>query len=86
MKKADVAPSLYPMQNTKPDHPTEDELERYILDRSRDEELEGLETHILACESCVTIQDLEFEINVTKLALQDFRREQLARAALPLGK
>ena len=72
------------MQNTKPDHPTEDELERYILDRSRDEELEGLETHILACESCVTrLEDLEFEISVTKLALQDFRREQLARAALP---
>lgn len=69
------------MQNTKPDHPTEDELERYILNRSREEELEGLETHILACESCVTrLEDLEFQISVTKLALQQMRAEQLAKA------
>jgi hypothetical protein len=72
------------MQNTKPDHPTEDELERYILNRSREEELEGVETHILACESCVTrLEDLEFEISATKLALRDFQREQLAKTALP---
>jgi anti-sigma factor RsiW len=71
------------MQNTKLNHPTEDELERYILNRGREEELERLETHILACESCVTrLEDLEFEIRVTKLALQDFRREQLAKAAV----
>jgi hypothetical protein len=72
------------MHNTKPDHPTEDELERYILNRSREEELDGLETHILACESCVTrLEDLELEISVTKVALRDFQREQLAKAALP---
>jgi hypothetical protein len=72
------------MQNTKHGHPTEDELERYILNRSREEELEGLEIHILACESCVSrLEDLEFHINAIKLALQDTRREQLAKAALP---
>jgi hypothetical protein len=68
------------MQNTQPDHPTEDELERYILNRSREQELEGLETHILACESCVTrLEDLDFHISVTKLALQEMERERLAR-------
>jgi anti-sigma factor RsiW len=72
------------MQNTKLNHPTEDELERYILNRSREEELEGVETHILACESCVTrLEDLELEISATKLALQDFRTEQLAKAEFP---
>jgi hypothetical protein len=69
------------MKNTKPDHPTEDELERYVLNRSREEELETLETHILACESCVTrLEDLEFQISVTKLALQEMQKEQLAKA------
>jgi hypothetical protein len=29
------------------------------------------------------LEDLEFEISVTKVALQDIRREQLAKAALP---
>jgi hypothetical protein len=72
------------MQNTKPDHPTEDELERFVLNRSTETELEGMETHILACPSCVTrLEDLEFEISVTKLALRDFQREQLAKTALP---
>jgi hypothetical protein len=74
------------MQNTKPDHPTEDELERYILNRRQEEDLEALETHILACESCVTrLEGLEFQISVTKLALQEMQSEQLTKAALPLG-
>ncbi|MFL6352464.1 MAG: hypothetical protein ACJ74Z_11520 [Bryobacteraceae bacterium] len=72
------------MQNTKRHHPTEDELERFILNRSTDEELEDLEVHILACESCVTrLEDLELQIRATKVALQDMRREELAKAALP---
>lgn len=72
------------MHTTQLDHPTEDELELYILNRSRDEELEGFETHILACNSCVTrLEDLECEIRVTKLALQNMRREQSMTAALP---
>jgi hypothetical protein len=70
------------MTNTKPDHPTEDELERYVLNRSREEELEGLETHILACESCVArLEDLELQISATKLALQEIQGEQLAKTA-----
>jgi hypothetical protein len=70
------------MNNTKPDHPTEDELERYILNRSRQEELEPVETHILACESCVTrLEDIELQISVTKLALQEMQKEQLEKAS-----
>jgi hypothetical protein len=70
------------MTNTKPDHPTEDELERYVLNRSREEELEGLETHILACESCVArLEDLDVQISATKLALQQMQGEEMAKAA-----
>jgi hypothetical protein len=70
------------MNNTKPDHPTEDELEKYVLNRSREEELEGLETHILACESCVSrLEDLELQISATKLALQEMQGEQIAKTA-----
>jgi hypothetical protein len=79
-----MPPSFYQMQNTKPNHPTEDELERFVLNRNTEQELEAVETHILACESCVTrLEHLEFQISVTKLALLDLSREQLAKAALP---
>jgi hypothetical protein len=72
------------MQNRKPNHPTEDELERFVLNRSADKELEELETHILACDACITrLEDLEVQISATKIALQDIRQEQLAKAALP---
>jgi hypothetical protein len=79
-RQAENRSAFHHMQNTQPDHPTEDELERFILNRSRADELEGLETHILACESCVTrLEDLEFQISVTKLALQEMQSEELAR-------
>jgi hypothetical protein len=70
MKAEHRSASLTYMQNT----------ERYILNRSREEELEGLETHVLACESCVTrLEDLEFHISVTQRALQELERERLTR-------
>jgi anti-sigma factor RsiW len=67
-------------------HPTEDELELFVLGRSPDQELETLETHILACNSCVTrLEELELEINATKLALRDMQREQLNKASSRQG-
>ncbi len=70
------------MQNTNPAHPTEDELERFVLNQCHEQELEDVETHILACESCVTrLEDLEVQISVTKLALEKMQAEQLAKAA-----
>lgn len=63
-------------------HPTEDELEQFVLHRSPEQELEVLESHILACDSCVTrLENLEVQISATKLALRDMQREQLAKAA-----
>lgn len=70
------------MQNTNAAHPTEDELERFVLNQCQEQELENVETHILACESCVTrLEDLDVQISVTRLALQKMRAEQLAKAA-----
>lgn len=68
------------MQDIYLDHPTDEALERFLLHHSSEGELEVVETHILACESCVTrLEDLEFLIATTKLALQEVRSEQLAK-------
>ena len=36
------------------DHPNEEALERFLRNEVQESELETIETHILACESCVT--------------------------------
>ena len=59
------------------DHPHEDALERFLLGQSEEEELEVVETHLLACEACVTrLETLEFDIAATKVALQIMRAEE----------
>jgi len=51
-------------------HPDEESLERFLLNRASDVELEALETHILDCEHCVeALKNLEIEIAATRLAL-----------------
>lgn len=66
------------------DHPHEDALERFLLNQSEEEELEIVETHILACESCVTrLETLEFNLAATKLALTNLQAEQAAKLAQP---
>jgi hypothetical protein len=65
------------MQKTNPAHPSEEELERFVLHQCHEQELEEVETHILACESCVTrLEDLEVEISAMKLGLQKMLAEQ----------
>ena len=70
------------------DHPNEDALERFLLNQSEEDELEIVETHILACEACVTrLETLEFQIEATKVALRDFQKaEQSAKTAQPKRK
>jgi anti-sigma factor RsiW len=64
------------------DHPAEDALERFLLHQCEEEELELVETHILACESCVTrLETLELQITATKLALQQLENERITREA-----
>lgn len=69
------------MQNPCLDHPAEEELERFLLRQSHEEELEQVETHILACETCVArLEALETQIAVMKVALA---QSQAERATAP---
>lgn len=72
------------MNNTFFDHPTEEDLERFLLHRLQEEELETVETHILACEACVTrLEDLETQIAATKMALAHFESNKKAPKTEP---
>lgn len=55
-------------------HPTDENLERFLLNICQAEERELIEIHILACESCVDqLEALEIEIAATRLALKRIR-------------
>jgi hypothetical protein len=69
------------MTNTYLEHPAEDALERYLMHRSDEQEVELVETHTLACDSCVQrLEALEIQLAAMKLALQEFHTEQVAHA------
>jgi len=69
------------MPNTYLEHPAEEVLERFLLHHSDEEELDVVETHILACESCIVrLETLETQIAATKLALQDIHQQEVAKA------
>jgi len=66
------------MQYSYLDHPSTDLLERFVLHRSSDMEAELVETHLLACDSCVSrAESLELEIAAMKLALREYAAKQL---------
>lgn len=65
------------------DHPTEEALERFLLNQSQAAELEIVETHILACESCVDkLETLEMQIAATKTALNELERFPLREKSI----
>ena len=74
------------MENSYFEHPTEEALERFLLSQCKEEELDVVETHVLACESCVArLEALETEIATMKVALAQLeteRREKEAAKAL----
>jgi hypothetical protein len=58
------------MNESHREHPSEEELERFLLNMSSEEEVESVETHILACGYCVEqLETLETQIVATRLAL-----------------
>jgi hypothetical protein len=66
------------------EHPNEEALERFLLHRSEDQELEVVETHILACESCVTrLESLELQINDLKAALGSWEEQRIQNELNP---
>jgi hypothetical protein len=75
------------MQNSYLDnHPSEEALERFLLHQSPDPELETVETHILACDACVSrLEALETHIAAMKMALGELHRETAFAAARQHG-
>jgi hypothetical protein len=66
------------------DHPSPEVLERFVLHRSPEQEIELIETHMLACESCVSaVENLEMDIAAMKLALNEFVAEHPAEPVKP---
>ncbi len=60
------------------DHPNEEALERFLRNEVQETELEVIETHILACESCVTrLEALETDLAAAKIALQELAVERV---------
>ena len=67
------------------DHPSDDALEEYLFGRHTEHDLEAVETHILACESCVLrLELLETHVSAMKLALCNVSIH-LSRNAQPHG-
>ncbi|MDQ2841816.1 MAG: hypothetical protein M3Y72_12415 [Acidobacteriota bacterium] len=72
------------MTNPNLEHPTEEALERYLLQRTDEQELESLETHVLACESCITrLEILEPEIATLKITLVDYEEARIQNELNP---
>jgi hypothetical protein len=64
------------------DHPNEEALERFLRNEAQAAELEVIETHILACESCVTrLEALQIEFAAAKLACQQIETERIRKEA-----
>jgi hypothetical protein len=62
------------------EHPTEEALERFLLHQSQEPEIELVETHILACESCLDrLEALEMQIAATRIALAELQRDSRAK-------
>src|SRR3982750_4546611 len=62
------------------EHPTDETLEQYLMHRMQESEVESIETHILACGSCVTrLEDLEIHLEATKMALTQLHNETVAK-------
>jgi hypothetical protein len=60
-------------------HPTDNALEEYVFQRLSENQIEAMEIHMLACESCVDrLEGLELHIATLKCALGSSQAEQTA--------
>jgi hypothetical protein len=58
-------------------HPTDDTLEEYIFRRMNEQEVDNIETHLLACEFCLgRLESLELHIATMKVVMRDLRTEE----------
>lgn len=67
------------MKSSHFDHPSEEALERFLLHNCQEEELDGVESHIMACDGCVArLEQLEIQQAVMKLALSELPQQSTA--------
>ncbi len=72
------------MTNPYLEHPSEEALERFLLNRSEEAEVEILETHVLACESCIIrLETLESDLATLKTALVAVQEERIQKELNP---
>jgi len=65
------------------EHPSEEALERFLLNMSPEEEVEGLEMHILACGYCIEqLETLETQIAATRIALQTLEAQRSSKSSV----
>src|ERR1700761_8098233 len=65
-------------------HPSEDLLEKFARNRCSDQEVELVETHVLACSVCVTkLEDLDNFLAAFRPGYQEFLRSR-SRTTRPL--
>ncbi len=65
------------------EHPSEESLERFLLNMSPEEEVESVEMHILACGYCVEqLETLETQIAATRIALQTLEARRNSKSSL----
>jgi hypothetical protein len=62
-------------------HPSEETLERFVMHQMREEELDTVEAHILACDDCVSrLEFLETQVAATRVALAELHQEKVAKS------
>lgn len=63
-------------------HPTEDALERFVMKKPADGEVEEVECHILGCQDCLNrVMELESFIQACRDAIPAFQQEQALLSA-----
>jgi hypothetical protein len=63
-------------------HPTEDALERFVMRKSADLELEVVESHVIGCQDCLDrVSELEIFVQACRDALPVFRQEHALKPA-----
>jgi hypothetical protein len=72
------------MDQLNQDHPSEDALDRFVLDQCGEIELETIETHSLACDFCVDrLEMLAIDMAATRRALRNMRRQSSSQRVAP---
>jgi hypothetical protein len=67
------------MESVKSVHPSPDELENCLLDRSSEQERQIVEEHLLVCDACRdALQDIHATILARNWALEDLEHDQSA--------